>query len=477
MTADSRASTGLFVLPAGLSAGLLAIVGAELGPLVSVALLIGAGAMVLGFMRPMWALYAAIALIPVTALASSFGAVTITPTELMFYAAAVGWIARRLADGDLRLRSTPLNAPFALLVVSIAPALLFAPDPLGVVKQLVSWTLIFICFLMLVSDGDENDARRIALILAAVGGVVGLITLISPPDSVIQGRAQGPFGQPNTLGQFITMPIPLAIAFIVRPPTPRMRNLMIVCAALALASLIASASRGSLIGVIAMAIVYLAWRPFRYFAVAAALAFGALVAVDFKPLTSWAQLDTLTDRITRIGEASDEASVQRLEAYEKTPEMIIDHPFFGVGANNFRYAAPDYDLNFPAFTGEFGQAHNTALHIGAERGLIGLGALIWFAVALAQMLWRMIPRAPPEWRALAFGLAGAFAGQLMVNMFESGLPDATLALTTFVLAGCTCLVYRVAMSSASPEAGGDARSAPRMPASGAPVAAPAGSAS
>ena len=474
MTAEPRATFAFLVLPAGLFAGLLAIAGAEVSPFVPIALLIGGAAMVFGFMRPMWALYLAIGLIPLLALAPSFGPVTVSPTELMFYVAAIGWIARRLASGDLTLRSTPVTAPFALLVFSIAPALIFAVDPLGVFKQLFSWTLIFICFLMLVSDGDEDDARRIAIILAVVGGLVGLITLISPPDSVIQGRAQGPFSQANTLGQFIIMPLPLAIAFVVRPPSPRIRTLMIVCAVLALASLIASASRGSLIGLLAVLIIYLAWRPFRYFAIAAALVFVAFVAIDFKPFTSWAHLDTLTDRIAKIGEPSDEASVQRLEAYEKTPQMIIDHPLFGVGANNFRYAAPEYDLNFPAFTGPFGQAHNTALHIAAERGLIGLGALIWFAVALAQMLGRTISRAPPEWRALAFGLAGVFAGQLMVNMFESGLPDATIALTTFVLAGCACLIYRVAMfSSREPAAG--RRASPLVPANGGAIAAPAGS--
>jgi putative inorganic carbon (hco3(-)) transporter len=452
---------------------MLAIAGSQVGPLVPVVLVFVGAVFIFGFMRPMWALYAAIALIPVTALTSSFGGVTVTPMELMFYAAAIGWVARRLASGDLRIRATPLNAPFALMVVSIAPALLFAVDPLGVGKQLISWTLIFLCFLMLVSDGDEHDARRIALLLAAVGGAVGLFTLISPPDSVLQGRAQGPFGQPNTLGQFIIMPIPLAIAFVVRPPGPHIRSVMIVCAALAMASLIASASRGSLIGVLAMVLVYLAWRPFRYFAAVAAIVFAAVIAMDFQPVAGWAHIDKLTDRITRIGEPSDEASVQRLEAYEKTPEMIIDHPIFGVGANNFRYAAPEYDLNFPAFTNEFGQAHNTLLHIAAERGLVGLAALIWFAVALAQMLWRTVQSAPPEWRALAFGLAGAFAGQLLVNMFESGLPDATIALTTFVLAGCACLVHRLALQSVSRQAMSPLPVA-QVPANGASVAAASG---
>jgi O-antigen ligase len=474
LTAASRASSSaLLILPAGLLAGTLAIAGAEVHPLVPIAALVVIAVLVLGVMRPMWALYGAFAAIPVSALASSLGAATVSPTELLFYAAAGGWVVRRLASGDLSIRPTPITAPFALFVFSIVPALLFAAAPVGVFKSLFTSVLIFICFLMLVSDGDENDAKRLAIILAVVAGIIGVIALLSPPDPLAQGRAQGPFGQPNTLGQWIAMPIPIAIAFIVRPPSPKIRLLMIPCVALALAALVASASRGSIIGILAMGLVYLAWRPFRYFAVIAAILFATLVVADFRPITGWADLDQLGERLTKIGEPSDEASVQRIEAYEKVPQMIIDHPIFGVGAFNFPQAAPDYDLNFPAYTSEFGNAHNTALHVAAERGLIGLGALVWFAVALGVMLWRTVQRASPELRPLAFGLAGAFAGQFLIGLFESGLPDPTIALTTFILAGCACLLHRavVDQSGESAERGEQNRTPfARRP----PVAAPAG---
>jgi hypothetical protein len=141
--------------------------------------------------------------------------------------------------------------------------------------------------------------------------------------------------------------------------------------------------------------------------------------------------------------------------------MILDHPLFGVGAQNYRFSAAQYHIDFPAATGPFGNPHDTPLQIGAERGIVGLVALAWWWVALFRLCGRLLKRAPPRWRPLAFGLAGTFVSQAIILLFEAGLPANQITLELFMLGGAACLMER-AIASESKE-GVDEASRPPAP--------------
>jgi O-antigen ligase len=221
---------------------------------------------------------------------------------------------------------------------------------------------------------------------------------------------------------------------------------MLSAAAITLAGLTYSGSRGSFIGLVAMLVVFLAWRPFRYIAAFGALVLVALALLNFGPLGNAAQVKDLKDRILRLGSGADESSTQRLELYEKTPAMIADHPLFGVGAANYRFSAPDYHINLPGATDPFGNPHDTPLQIGAERGIIGLAAFAWLVFALFRLCGRILQRAPPQWRPLAYGIAGTFASQAIILLFECGLPASPISLELACLAGVACLLDRAISS-------------------------------
>jgi O-antigen ligase len=456
LTSASRAASAwLFVVPAGLLAGLLAVAGDETNPLLPVVAVAGIAAIVLALLRPVWALYAAILLLPLESASSSAGSLTVTPAELMFYAAAGGWLTRKLASGDLSIRATPLTAPLALFVVSIVPGLLIASDVGLVVKQLATQALIFVCFLLFTTEGEEKDILRMPVVISLVAAVVGMIAIASPPvASTVQ--TAGPLGQVNTLGEFLAIAVPIQLALAIGY-RGRIRLLMLACGLITLAGLTYSGSRGSFIGLAAMFIVFLAWRPFRYIAAVGTALLVALALLNFGPLGGATQLKDLKDRILRLGSGADESSTQRLDAYKKTPEMIADHPLFGVGAANYRFSAPTYHINFPGATGPFGNPHDTPLQIGAERGIIGLVALAWVVFALFRLCGRILQRAPPRWRPLAYGIAGTFASQAIILLFECGLPASPITLELVCLAGVACLMDRAISSDrleqASEEAG------------------------
>ena len=217
---------------------------------------------------------------------------------------------------------------------------------------------------------------------------------------------------------------------------------MLTAAAITLAGLTYSGSRGSFIGLAAMFVIFLAWRPFRYIAVVGLLVVAALALVNFGPLGNATQLTNLKERILRLGSGADQSSTQRLEAYKKTPAMILDHPLFGVGAQNYRYSAANYHIDIPGATGPFGNPHDTPLQIGAERGLLGLVALAWWWIALFRLCGRVLGRAPPHWRPLAFGVTATLASQAIILLFEASLPALQITIEIFMIGGMACLMER-----------------------------------
>jgi O-antigen ligase len=428
----------LLAVPAGALAGLLAIAGSAINPLIPIALLIAGAIFVFAFLRPLPALYFAILLIPFESFAKGAGTLTFTPDKLVVDAVAVAWVTRRLLSGQLTWRKTPLNAPLALFVFSIVPGLLIAVNVGFVAKQLATGTILLVCFLLFVTEGGEKDIRRMAIVISIVGAIVGAIAIASPPVGTTVQTA-GPLGQVNTLGQFLAIAIPIQLALGIGH-RGRMRAGMLTAAAITLAGLTYSGSRGSFIGLAAMILIFLAWRPFRYIAAIGALLLVALALVHFGPLGHASQVSNLKERIFRLGSGADQSSTQRFLAYRKTPAMIGDHPLFGVGAQNYRYSAPDYHIDIPGATGAFGNPHDTPLQIGAERGLLGLVALFWWWGAMFALCARVLQRAPPRWRPLAFGITASIVSQAIILLFEASLPANPITLEILMVAGMACLL-------------------------------------
>jgi O-antigen ligase len=461
LTSTSRATPAwLLAVPAGALAGLLAVAGIAINPLVPIALVIVGGVFLFAFLRPLPALYVAICLIPLESLAKGGGGLTFTPDKLMIDAVAVAWVARRVLSGNVSWRKTPLTAPLALFVFSIVPGLLIAVNVGFVAKQLATGILLFVCFVLFTTEGEEKDIRRMAIVISVVGAVVGAIAILSPPVGTTVQTA-GPLGQVNTLGEFLAIAFPIQLAMGIGY-RGRMRIGMLTAAAITLAGLTYSGSRGSFIGLAAMVLIFLAWRPFRYIAAFGFVALVCLALVNFGPLSSATQLTTLKERILRLGSGADESSTQRLEAYKKTPAMIVDHPLFGVGAQNYRFSAADYHINIPGATGPFGNPHDTPLQVGAERGLLGLFALGWWWVALFMLCFRLLQRAPPHWRPLAFGLTATLVSQAIILLFEASLPASPITLELFMVGGMACLMER-AIANEEEEVADDADGSPASP--------------
>ncbi|HOG47889.1 MAG TPA: O-antigen ligase family protein, partial [Anaerolineae bacterium] len=113
-------------------------------------------------------------------------------------------------------------------------------------------------------------------------------------------------------------------------------------------------------------------------------------------------------------------SLLRVKLWEASCDMALDHPWLGVGLDNFLYHYPDYIRPEAMAEPDLSHPHNWPLDFWLRLGLPGLAAFLWLARSFfrrALRLWRR--RADPALTALTIGLIAA-----MVDMLAHGLIDA-----------------------------------------------------
>jgi O-antigen ligase len=323
------------------------------------------------------------------------------------------------------------------------------------------WTAFVLVFQMVVTDARPEHVRTILLTLAVAAAIVGLKAALDPGTDqpprllgvgeVAEGRPGGSFEDPNILATFEALGLPATVAFALG------RNLLLRVVgvagfALIVAGLALSLSRGGFLAAAGALLVMLAWRPFRYAALAA-LAVVLVLQLGSGSLSGEVQQTAVVQgRIESVSYAA--AGVDpRFAIWRATPEMIAEHPFFGIGANQYPVVSPRYGIFAADLGGSYQHAHNIPLTVAAELGLIGLAALAWATFALARVLVAAYRRRTGFERGLALAVAAAFTGLALQGMVDYTLSSNTVAAVTFVLAGCA-----VVLSSDKPAPGAAANS-------------------
>jgi O-antigen ligase len=232
-------------------------------------------------------------------------------------------------------------------------------------------------------------------------------------------RVNSLYGHPNNFGLFMDRIWPLAAALAVGGlqgwRTARESRfgtwILALTAALALGGVVVSFSKGSFLGAFAALILLVWWLPvpkraqrMTLIGLGIALGLGALAA----PFIG-------IERLNPFGESSN----IRLSTWASAFAMLRDHPFFGVGLDQFLLLYPDYINPELAATNEINTAHphNLLLDITLRMGWLGLAAFIWLIVGCFQRLNRL--RHTADYRYLAVGLAAALLAAIVHGLVDS----------------------------------------------------------
>jgi O-antigen ligase len=440
----------------GALTGLAAYAG---GPVAPVALAGGACVAWLAAARPMHLVYLAIALVPFKLYTIDLGGAGLSLTEGLFVLSGVGWAAGRLTHGSWPFVSSPLGKPYLLLLLAIVPGLAIALHPFPVVKTLVMWTAFFFVYQMVVADGRPSTVRNILLMLALAAAVVGLKAAVAPgtaqPEQLVgvgevaQGRPGGSFQDPNILATFEALGLPAALALALGSRAV-LRVLGVIAFGLILLGLALSLSRGGFLAAAGALVVMVTWRPFRYASLVALLLVVVLQAASGSLFGETQQASIITGRLQSVSYAAAGGD-PRFAIWSVTPTIVIDHPYFGIGSNQFPDVSTRYGLYAPG-GGSYQHAHNIPLTIAAELGLAGLVALLWATAALLRMIVGACRRLTGFDRGLAVAVGAAFAGLVIQGMVDYTLSSNTIAAVTFILAGCAVVLWRSSLPQPEREA-------------------------
>jgi O-Antigen ligase len=287
-----------------------------------------------------------------------------------------------------------------------------------------------------------------ALILHPITGGASRINIFGAVGESDVYRTTGLTGDPNHLGIMLLVPLLVLTPIYLRlEPGHRLRVPLAAVLAFLLVAELSTLSRSGLLGLavgfLVVAVPYRHRLLSREFllpigAVAAALTLVVLQRLDFF-------LNVLRARTS----TSDQSSALHFEVYGFIPDVLAQHPLFGLGLNNF-------SVYFEFVTGRtrWG-AHSYYVALLVESGLVGTLVFALFVLYLFRRLGalRRIGRAlaaagdvlAARVRPLAWGLTAALVGTLAANAFYLTMQFYYFfALALFVLAAPVVFSRRLA---------------------------------
>jgi O-antigen ligase len=383
----------------------------------------------------------------------------------LFFLPLLGlWLWRHLVVECRAPRLDGLQKFALVLLAWLWFTALISEDELAGVLAAITYTKYY-CMYLIVASMVRDEARlrlilgasavtlTIHLLFAALqvlsGGAidlqglkptnVGVNLVFEAAGGVSAFRPSGFFAHPNVLADYLAFVLPCALALVTlgRRALGRAWPLALILTLLSVAVLVLTLSRGGWIATAVALVVMLAVGArkglieVRRIAAIAGVA-GCLLAIVAIVYPA---------AYLRITESDLRSSEARLAMMDQALLIIERNPVYGVGLGGYNRAAQNnipesYSSLSPHFQAELlkGVVHNKYLLVTAEHGFIGLAlflAVMWRHLALFASL--------PAWRgnlqsALALGITGAIAGQLVFYLFDHFYLDVRVELMWFFFA-------------------------------------------
>lgn len=321
------------------------------------------------------------------------------------------------------------------------------------------------------------EHRRGLIIATALGCVVGNATQISqflhvhlhwqtPTWPRAEDRISG-WWPPVVCGTILTAALGLHLPSLLLPGRPRARVLASICAALTLACIFASGTRGAWVASMALilicvpAAILIRRRSSLAFPAngvskrrSPLLTIAATLVIIVVAAVAWVRLGDSIVRRAALARDEISSAIHQHDYRSDTGarigmaiwamELFRDHPLLGVGGGSFRPAAQALLASQgvdPKTQAVHDHAHNAILHIAATTGLAGLiPALLVVVLAFRNA----ISLASTRWRvhgAIEWAPAAALAGLLIISVFDPvHLNAQTSALLAVMLSLCPSFI-------------------------------------
>jgi len=330
-----------------------------------------------------------------------------------------------LAFQKLKPHWDPIYTPFIIFFILATIGIATASNPLNSFSY---WkdTYVKIAVMVFALSWSIRSEKEIVWTQRAVilcGIAVALVTLYNKSAGiglvegtrVTIGRDIGSMlGDPNDLSLVLLFAVGSSLGAATTKGMPLGdRMLGIVAYILFIMAIIATQSRGGLLGIAAVTGVFAAQK------IRSKLLLGLVGAIALIVLYSVAGI---SDRKSGGAheEGIDESAMGRIHAWNAAFFMALHNPLTGVGVDNFLFNYFDYS-NF--WDGQNHAVHSTWFGVLGETGFLGFGMFMWMMVGIFRAIHgtrkKLLadPDSSVRLQAAAAGLYGGFVGFCVSGTF------------------------------------------------------------
>lgn len=247
----------------------------------------------------------------------------------------------------------------------------------------VYWKIALMTYAIAWLSRTADDFALASRVITVSGLMVGLVALYNKANGigmveetrVTIGRAIGSvLGDPNDLALVLMFPTSFAVSLLLtRGLKTWEKQLGLVCVPALFAAVVATQSRGGLLGIMAIFGVY-GYRRIQSKALFFSLGFvGAIVLYLAAGISGRASGGAAEEGV-------DASAMGRLYAWEAAIGMAVDNPLTGVGIDNFYSNYYYYSAHWDGLNHA---VHSTWFGVLAETGFLGL---IVFSAIIAQLI-------------------------------------------------------------------------------------------
>lgn len=294
----------------------------------------------------------------------------------------LGWIFYLLRSYFIgwKFTKTALDKPLAVFVCMAFLSIINSPEKAfsfyNAYHLVGKYVLIY--YLAVLSIKDEKQLKTVFAVSGAAAILVflcGFFQYIGGIDTTgmnwtdtntfpeMTMRIFSTWENPNLFAGYLDMSIALAFGIFICSDTNKIKIITGIFLVLAAVSIGLTYARGACLSIV-MAIAAYAVCYKKKIILPLILLIALVLYFD----------TNLFNRMISVFTTIDTSTELRFALWESTSEMILDHPFLGIGWGAYYFVYPSYDFYMQGNFIKIVHAHNMYLNIAAEIGLIGFAA-------------------------------------------------------------------------------------------------------
>jgi putative inorganic carbon (hco3(-)) transporter len=310
------------------------------------------------------------------------------------------WIVDVVAAKNRYFHFFPrITVPALLYLEACVLTLFWAPRSDLAMMEIVQMTKVLLMYFIVANQLRRESDLRVVL-WALVGtvlleGSLALLQLATGRSLALDlfgelqvqtgefgrlDRVGGTLGHPNRLAMYLEFLLPLCIGLSLIEERHSVKTAARLIFVIGFAAMILTGSRGGWIGVVFSMLIFFYWLVRnRHVSLWTVMKLGVFFVLIFSLLFL-----VFSDKIeNRLFGEDHGSAISRIPMFQMAWSIIKDHPFGGVGINNYAVNMREYNdtLIGRRFTTIARPVHNMYLLITGETGLLGLSMFLWLLLS------------------------------------------------------------------------------------------------